>query len=157
MRRARKHAGCCARPQPSSGVFRPTRSGCTLRQSAQCDDGSELTYGELAAAAALLDVPKDVPLKDPADFRLIGESVPRLDVPVKTTGEAVFGIDAGPSDTRVAVVARCPVFGGSVRSFDPAPALAVSGVDEVVELESGVAVVAAARPDTSPQRPGGTP
>ncbi len=106
-------------------------------------DGSELTYGELAAAAALLDVPKNVPLKDPAEFRLIGESVPRLDVPVKTTGEAVFGIDAGPSDTRVAVVARCPVFGGSVRSFDPAPALAVPGVDEVVELESGVAVVAA--------------
>ena len=106
------------------------------------DDGSELTYGELAAAAALLDVPNDVPLKDPADFRLIGESVPRLDVPVKTTGEAVFGIDAGPSHTRVAVVARSPVFGGSVRSFDPTPALAVSGVDEVVELESGVAIVA---------------
>ena len=106
------------------------------------DDGSELTYGELAAAAALLDVPNDVPLKDPADFGLIGESVPRLDVPVKTTGEAVFGIDAGPSDTRVAVVARSRVFGGSVRSFDPTPALAVSGVDEVVELESGVAIVA---------------
>ena len=105
-------------------------------------DGSELTYGELASAAALLDVPKDVPLKDPADFRIIGKSAPRLDVPVKTTGEAVFGIDAGPSDTRVAVVARCPVFGGSVRSIDSAPALAVAGVDEVVELESGVAVVA---------------
>ena len=105
-------------------------------------DGSELTYGELASAAALLDVPKNVPLKDPADFRLIGKSLPRLDVGVKTTGEAVFGIDAGPPDTRVAVVARCPVFGGSVRSFDPAPALAVAGVDEVVELESGVAVVA---------------
>ena len=105
-------------------------------------DGSELTYGELASAAALLDVPKDVQLKDPADFRLIGKSLPRLDVGVKTTGRAVFGIDAGPSDTRVAVVARCPVFGGSVRSFDPAPALAVAGVDEVVELESGVAVVA---------------
>ena len=105
-------------------------------------DGSELTYGELASAAALLDVPKDVPLKDPADFRIIGESAPRLDVPVKTTGKAVFGIDAGPSDTRVAVVARCPVFGGTVRSFDSAPALAVSGVDEVVELEGGVAVVA---------------
>ncbi len=105
-------------------------------------DGYELTYGELASAAALLDVPKHVPLKDPADFRIIGKSAPRLDVPVKTTGEAVFGIDAGPSHTRVAVVARCPVFGGSVRSFDSAPALAVSGVDEVVELESGVAVVA---------------
>ena len=83
-----------------------------------------------------------MPLKDPADFRLIGKSLPRLDIPLKTTGEAVFGIDAGPSDTRVAVVARSPVFGGSVRSFDPNPALAVSGVDEVVELESGVAVVA---------------
>ena len=105
-------------------------------------DGYELTYGELASAAALLDVPKDVPLKDPADFIIIGKSAPRLDVPVKTTGEAVFGIDAGPSHTRVAVVVRCPVFGGSVRSFDSAPALAVSGVDEVVELESGVAVVA---------------
>ncbi|MEE8147218.1 MAG: molybdopterin cofactor-binding domain-containing protein, partial [Longimicrobiales bacterium] len=77
-------------------------------------DGSELTYGQLASAAALLDVPKDVPLKDPADFRIIGTSTPRLDVPVKTTGEAVFGLDAGPPDTRVAVVARCPVFGGSV-------------------------------------------
>jgi isoquinoline 1-oxidoreductase beta subunit len=106
-------------------------------------DGSELAYGELAVAAALLDVPKDVPLKDPSEFGIIGISVPRLDVAVKTTGEAVFGIDAGPSDTRVAVVARCPVFGGSVGSFDPAPALAVAGVEEVVELESGVAVVAA--------------
>ncbi len=105
-------------------------------------DGSELTYGELATAAALLEIPDDVPLKDPSEFRIIGTSVPRLDVPVKTTGEAVFGIDAGPADTRVALVARCPVFGGSVRSFDPAPALAVDGVDEVVQLESGIAVVA---------------
>ena len=105
-------------------------------------DNSELTYAELASAAALLDVPEDVPLKDSADFRIIGTSVPRLDVPAKTTGEAVFGIDAGPSGTRVAVVARSPVFGGTLRSFDPTPALAVAGVDEVVELESGVAVVA---------------
>jgi isoquinoline 1-oxidoreductase beta subunit len=114
-----------------------TRDGRAINLS-----GAQLTYGELASAAALLDVPKDVPLKDPSQFGIIGRSVPRLDVPVKTTGEAVFGIDAGPSDTRVAVVARCPVFGGSVRSFDPAPALAVDGVEEVVELESGVAVVA---------------
>ncbi len=106
------------------------------------DEGAELTYGELASAAALLDVPRKVSLKNSADFRIIGESVPRLDVLVKTTGEAVFGIDAGPPETRVAVVARCPVFGGSVRSFDAAPALALAGVYEVVELESGLAVVA---------------
>ena len=108
-------------------------------------DGSEFTYGQLAFAAAQLDVPKDVSLKHPSKFGIIGTSVSRLDVPVKTTGEAVFGIDAGPSHTRVAVVARCPVFGGSMRSFDPASALAVDGVEEVVELESGVAVVATVR------------
>ncbi|MEE2899210.1 MAG: xanthine dehydrogenase family protein molybdopterin-binding subunit [Gemmatimonadota bacterium] len=105
-------------------------------------NGSTLDYGELAVAAAEVEVPKDIPLKDPADFRLIGTSQMRLDVAVKTTGEAVFGIDAGPSDARIAMVARCPVFGGSLRSFDPAPALAVPGVDEVVELSNGVAVVA---------------
>ncbi len=54
----------------------------------------------------------------------------------------MFGIDAGPAGARVAVVARCPVFGGSLRSFDPAPALAVPGVEEVVEIAGGVAVVA---------------
>lgn len=105
-------------------------------------DGSTLDYGELATAAADVDVPKNVALKDPSEFRLIGTSQNRLDIPAKTTGEAVFGIDAGPSDARVALVARCPVFGGTLRSFDPAPALAVPGVDEVVELSNGVAVVA---------------
>ena len=105
-------------------------------------DGAELTYGQLASAAASIGVPRSVTLKNSTDFEIIGTSVPRLDVPVKTTGEAVFGIDAGPSDTRVAVVARSPVFGGRLSGFDPAPALAVEGVDEVVELESGIAVVA---------------
>ena len=83
-------------------------------------DGSTLDYGELATAAADVDVPKNVALKDPSEFRLIGTSQNRLDIPAKTTGEAVFGIDAGPSDARVALVARCPVFGGTLRSFDPA-------------------------------------
>jgi isoquinoline 1-oxidoreductase beta subunit len=105
-------------------------------------DGSMLSYGELAAAAAEVEVPKNVSLKDPSEFRLIGTPQMRLDVPEKTTGQAMFGVDAGPRDARVALVARCPVFGGSVRSFDPGPALAVSGVDQVVELSHGVAVVA---------------
>jgi len=105
-------------------------------------DGSTLTYGELATEAAAIPVPETVELKDPADFRLIGTSPQRLDIPAKTRGEATFGVDAGPADARVAVVARSPVFGGSVGSFDPAPALAVEGVHEVVEIEGGVAVVA---------------
>ena len=110
--------------------------------SAMHPDGSTLSYGELAAEAAAVVGPEDVPLKDPSEFRIIGTSPPRLDIPVKTTGQAVFGVDAGPPDTRVAVIARSPVFGGVLRSFDPEPALAVEGVDEVVEVAAGVAVVA---------------
>jgi len=105
-------------------------------------DGSTLSYGELASEAAAVVVPEAVPLKDPSEFRTIGTSPERLDIRVKTTGQAVFGMDAGPSDTRVAVIARSPVFGGVLRSFDPAPALAIEGVDEVVEVAAGVAVVA---------------
>lgn len=105
-------------------------------------DGSELTYAELATDAAALEAPEEVRVKDPSEFRLIGQSLPRLDVEAKTTGQAIFGIDAGPRDARVAVIARSPVFGGRLRSFDSAAALAVPGVDEVIEVRSGVAVVA---------------
>ena len=105
-------------------------------------DGSSLTYGELATEAAAIPVPETVELKDSSEFRIIGRSPRRLDVPAKTRGQATFGVDAGPSDARVAVVARSPVFGGSVGSYDPAPALAVEGVYDVVDIESGVAVVA---------------
>jgi len=105
-------------------------------------DGSTLSYGELASDAALIPIPDTVALKNPSDFRIIGTSPHRLDVVPKTRGEAVFGIDAGPPEARVAVVARSPVFGGTLRSFDAAQALAVPGVQEVVEIESGVAVVA---------------
>lgn len=104
-------------------------------------DGSSLSYADLAADAAALDVPDDVPLKDPSEFRLIGTSAPRLDAEPKSTGRAIFGIDAGPPDARVAVVARSPVFGGTVRSFQADAALAVPGVDEVVRIGSGIAVV----------------
>jgi isoquinoline 1-oxidoreductase subunit beta len=103
--------------------------------------GEVLDYGELATEASALEAPDEVPLKDPADFSIIGTSHPRMDVPAKTRGEAVFGVDAGPADARVALVARCPVFGGTLVSYDASTALAVPGVDEVVQIESGVAVV----------------
>ncbi|MGB0542402.1 MAG: molybdopterin cofactor-binding domain-containing protein [Longimicrobiales bacterium] len=105
-------------------------------------DGSELTYGDLATDAAKLEAPDEAPVKDPSEFRLIGRSLPRLDAESKSTGRATFGIDAGPPNTRVAVVARSPVFGGRLRSFDPSAALAIPGVEEVVEIRAGVAVVA---------------
>ena len=91
-------------------------------------DGSRLTYAELAAEAANLTPPDDIALKAPSDFTLIGTSLPRLDVPDKVTGRAIFGMDAGPADSRVAVIVRPPVFGGRLRSFDATEALSLPGV-----------------------------
>ncbi|MGE0439461.1 MAG: molybdopterin cofactor-binding domain-containing protein [Gemmatimonadales bacterium] len=104
--------------------------------------GREAGYGDLASAASLLAIPAAVPLKEPARYRLIGRPVPRLDIPSKVNGSAEFGLDAGPRDALVALVARCPVFGGRMVSFDAAPALAVDGVRLVIPIDAGVAVVA---------------
>ncbi|HET9554809.1 MAG TPA: molybdopterin cofactor-binding domain-containing protein [Anaeromyxobacteraceae bacterium] len=101
-----------------------------------------LSYGELAAAAAALPPPASVKLKDPSRWRLVGKPVKRLDSPEKTNGKAIFGIDVQFAGLRTAVVERAPTFGGTVRSFDPAKALAVPGVEQVVQVPSGVAVVA---------------
>jgi isoquinoline 1-oxidoreductase subunit beta len=102
----------------------------------------KLTYGSLAEAAAKLPVPADVPLKDPKQFRVIGKSTKRLDTPDKVNGRAEFGIDIRRPGMLYAVVARCPVFGGKVVSFDATKAKAVPGVKNVVQISSGVAVVA---------------
>jgi isoquinoline 1-oxidoreductase beta subunit len=104
--------------------------------------GRTLSYGALAAAAAKLPVPKDPPLKDPKDFRLLGKPVPRLDTPSKVTGRAVFGIDVRLPGMLFATVARPPVVGGKVAGFDDAKARKVPGVRKVIQVPSGVAVVA---------------
>ena len=104
--------------------------------------GRQLGYGDLAAVASTLAVPKEPPLKRPSDFRLIGTRVPRVDTAEKVSGAAIFGLDVRLPGMVYAAVARCPVFGGHVKRFDPAPALAVPGVQQVLEISSGVAVVA---------------
>ena len=101
-----------------------------------------LTYGALAVTAATLPVPQDVPLKDPKDWKILGTRVRRLDTPPKVDGSAQFGIDVKVPGMLVAVVARCPVFGGKVASFDATKAQAVPGVRRVVQISSGVAVLA---------------
>src|SRR5437667_1452491 len=101
-----------------------------------------LTYGKLAAKAAVLPAPADVPLKDPKDWKILGTRVRRLDTPPKVDGSAQFGIDVKVPGMLVAVIARCPVFGGKVGSFDATKAKAVPGVKQVVQISSGVAVVA---------------
>jgi len=94
-----------------------------------------LSYGRLAARAATLAVPQDVPLKDPKDFRLIGTRATRLDTPAKVDGSAVYGIDVTVPGLLVASIERCPVFGGTVKRYDATKAKGMPGVRAVVELE----------------------
>jgi isoquinoline 1-oxidoreductase beta subunit len=100
------------------------------------------SYGSLASAAAKLPVPSDVPLKDPKSFKLVGQPTARLDTAIKTTGRAQFGIDVRRPGMLHAAVARCPVFGGKLASFDADRARAATGVKAVVQVSSGVAVIA---------------
>jgi isoquinoline 1-oxidoreductase beta subunit len=104
--------------------------------------GKRLSYGKLAEKAADLKPPADVKTKDPKDFRIVGKSTKRLDTPDKVNGKAVFGIDVNLPSMLVAVVARSPVFGGKVKSFDGEKAKAVPGVKHVVQIPRGIAVVA---------------
>ncbi len=104
--------------------------------------GREARYGELAEKAARLRVPADVTLKDPVDFTLIGKPLPRLDTPEKVQGVGKFGLDVALPGMLTAVVARPPTFGGKVKGLDAEKARAVPGVKLVVEVPSGVAVIA---------------
>jgi len=103
---------------------------------------ANLSYGKLAGAAAKLPVPTNVALKDPKQFKLIGKSMKRLDTPNKVTGRTQFGIDTRRPGMVYAAIARCPVFGGKVVSFDATKAKAFPGVKQVVQVSRGVAVVA---------------
>src|SRR5258707_11687525 len=102
--------------------------------------GRRIKYGELAAEAARIPVPKNVVLKDPKNFRLIGTPAKRLDTPAKVNGTAVYGIDVRPPGVRIATLAQSPVFGGRVKSVDDAAAKAVKGVRQIVRLDNPVAV-----------------
>lgn len=101
------------------------------------------TYGKVAAAAARLTPPTEVPLKDPKDWTLAGKRLARLDTVEKTTGAQVYGADLKLPGMLNAAIKACPVFGGKLRSVDAAKAMAMPGVKKVVNVEGkAVAVVA---------------
>ncbi len=109
--------------------------------------GKRLSYGELAQAAMALPVPEKVTLKDPRQFRIIGQPTGRLDARAKSTGTQAYGIDVRLPGMLTAVIARPPVFGGKVASVDDAAARAIAGVKAVLRVPldrggEGVAVVA---------------
>jgi isoquinoline 1-oxidoreductase beta subunit len=105
--------------------------------------GRRLMYGQLVDRASQLPVPQNPVLKTKDQFRYIGkEGIARLDIPVKTDGRAIYGMDVKVPGMLIASIERCPVFSGKVQSFDATAAKAVPGVRHVVQVSNGVAVVA---------------
>ncbi|SFD01608.1 isoquinoline 1-oxidoreductase, beta subunit [Chitinophaga sp. CF118] len=100
------------------------------------------SYGELSAAASTLPPPKDVPLRGPKDWKYIGKGAKRLDAPAKVNGTAKFGMDMQFPGMLTAVMAHPPVYGSKVKSFDATKAKAIPGVRDVVQVSTGVAVIA---------------
>lgn len=114
------------------------RDGKVVHQAS----GRSLGYGELAEAAASLPVPDNPKLTDPADFRIIGQSLKRLDTPEKIDGTAEFGIDVTLPGMLTATTVHCPTFGGRWKTYNADKAKAIKGVRHVVALDTGIAVVA---------------
>jgi len=122
------------------------RSACKAENSTVVHSASNrrLPYGQLAAKAAVLPVPTDPPLKkDKKDYKIVGQRIPRLDTATKVTGSAGYGIDFRLPNMKYAVLARCPVIGGKVASFDDKESKKITGVTYVGKIgDSAVAVVA---------------
>ncbi|MBZ5645351.1 MAG: xanthine dehydrogenase family protein molybdopterin-binding subunit, partial [Acidobacteriia bacterium] len=119
-------------------------SECSAENGAVVHTSSKrrLSYGSLVEAAAKLPAPQDVPPKQPGQYRLIGKPTKRLDTLLKVNGSAQYGIDVRQPGMLHAVVARCPVFGGKVAGFDAAKAKAIPGIKDVIQISTGIAVVA---------------
>jgi isoquinoline 1-oxidoreductase subunit beta len=121
------------------------RAGCTAQDGGVVHAVSKrrLSYGELAARAATLPIPTDVPLKQSKDYKIVGQRLARIDTPSKVKGEAVFGIDFRMPGMKYAVLSRCPTIGGKVLGFDDKESRKISGVTYVGKIgDAAVAVVA---------------
>ncbi|HEX9398193.1 MAG TPA: molybdopterin cofactor-binding domain-containing protein, partial [Burkholderiales bacterium] len=100
------------------------------------------SFGKVAAAAAKLEAPKEVKLKDPKEWKVIGKPIPRVDIPDTVMGRQRYGIDAQLPGMAYAAIAQCPVFGGRLKSANGAKIAGRRGVIQVIPMEDFVAVVA---------------
>jgi isoquinoline 1-oxidoreductase subunit beta len=143
-----RKAGAAAREMLISAAaltWNVPRSSCTAENShiKHAATNRSLTYGELAAKAATLPVPTDVPLKQSKDYKIVGQRLARVDSPSKVKGDAIFGIDYRMPGMKFAVLSRCPTIGGKVSAFDDKDSKKISGVSYVGKIgDSAVAVVA---------------
>jgi len=106
------------------------------------DGQQKLAYGSLVDAAAKLEIPKEYKKKEKSQFKIIGTGLGHWDAPKIVTGQAIFGLDVRLPGMLFAAIARCPVFRGTLASYDDSAAKSVPGVKQIVELEDKVAVVA---------------
>jgi isoquinoline 1-oxidoreductase subunit beta len=131
--------------QAAANAWKVSVAECTAANSVitHTASGRTITYGRLAEAAAKLEPPTEVKLKDPKDWKIAGKSVKRLDTADKTTGKMVYGIDVKLPGMLNAAIRDCPVFGGKLKSFDDAKVIGMKGVKKIVRVgDTAVAVVA---------------
>jgi isoquinoline 1-oxidoreductase subunit beta len=129
--------------QAASQQWKVEAAGIRTQKGEAIHDASSrrLAYAALIDRAQGLTPPKDPPLKDVKDFKLVGNPRKRLDTPDKVNGKVVYGIDAMPPGVKFATLAACPVFGGTVGHVDDAKAKSLPGVHQVIVLKDLVAVV----------------
>ncbi len=140
-----RKAGAAARQmlvEAAAKSWNTDASKISVAKGVVTDGTNKATFGDLANAAAKFPVPDNPKLKDPKDFTYIGKSFPRLDQKAKVTAQPVFTQDIRLPGMLVAVVARPPRFGGKPGAVDAAKAKSVKGVEHVVTIPGGVAVVA---------------
>ena len=131
--------------QAAANEWKVPASECTAANSVitHTPSGKTTTYGKVAEAAAKLEPPADVKLKDPKDWKIAGKALKRLDTADKTTGKMIYGIDVKLPGMLNAAIKDCPVFGGKLKSFDEAKIAGMKGVKKVVQVgDNAVAVVA---------------
>lgn len=106
-------------------------------------NNDKLAYTELAVKAAAIEAPAEPPLRDPSQWRYIGKSMPRVDIPAKTTGTAEFASDVKREGMLHATVKMSPRFGAGIKSSDTRKAEAMPGVEKIIQLDNnGFAIIA---------------
>jgi isoquinoline 1-oxidoreductase beta subunit len=140
-----RHAGATARTllvEAAAKKFNVAPSACRTEKGFVIAGDKRASFGELAEAAGKLQAPATVTLKDKKDWQYLGKPTKRLDAKSKANGNAKFGMDVHFPGMLIAVVAHAPVFGATVKSFNATATKAIKGVHDVVQIPTGVAVIA---------------
>jgi isoquinoline 1-oxidoreductase beta subunit len=139
-----RQAGATARAmlvEAAAKILEVSPTSCHTENGYVITGDKRISYGEVATDASKLPIPT-AKLKEPKDWKYIGKSQKRLDSPDKVNGKAMFGMDIQFPGLLTALVAHAPVFGGKVKSFNDIQSKAITGVRDIVQIPSGVAVIA---------------